>query len=536
MDIYPLLPEKPDVLARSILVGDCEVDEDRDVVLGISVNWKWDVFVNGKLVCDARGCSNGESTFEPSDHLVRCRLKRGKNQIACELFNGRGQFQIALNVFDEIPPELKWKPFAHFPNTDGSRVTISFSTTDICPGGVIYRPVGSKEWQTKYDTRGGQIRRDVSVHNIRLSRLLPDTDYEYRVFILDEPDAWARRLLGKVETFHSPKSAHQSISFIATADIQIAPGKRSAWMKKLFARDYAKRADFFTFVGDVSWTSDFSKEYMANFIEPFQKITKNRKMLDIVRGNHEYYGKDTQSFFKVFSAPEPGKEGYYMFRYGDVCFFALDFGDDEGRCPAPSTRALHCIGDYLDEQKEWLAKAIETPACKTAKYRVVLAHGLPYGDWQEYMTGKVRYVIDDFFAGRKPKCKIHLWVGGHVHYAFRTTPWKDDYRSIVPAATIYNKRIDKPMNFQPIGHKYGFPITVFSGPSGYNTPDFQLSDISVNITPKALTVIAHDMEGNEYDRFSITPDGKFSEIACSENFKFNGIGSCPIIPNTPFAR
>ena len=509
ISLNSLLPEKLPGMTRCAVVGDCDVEQEQDVILGIGVDWSWCAWLNGKLVCDARVSRNSEHTFEPDDHLVRCHLQKGHNQFAFEVANGLS-FQFAFKLFEDEERKLKWSPLVHFPDASQNAVTITFALDDIAPGGVLYRRQGQAEWTRIYDTLGGQIRRDKTVHNINLLGLEPDADYEYQVFCLDEPSAWGLRPLGEIGQFHTLPGEGRPFSFVASADAQ-HPEKRVNWMKSFFKRDYVKNASFFAYLGDVLWTSNFESAVMDGFVAPFQDASGNRKLLQFVRGNHEYYGKDSQRFFAYFSAQRNGKDGYSMFRCGDVCFIVLDFGDDAGPCPYPSTRALHSIEGYLEEQARWLAAMVKQPICSEAKFRIVLAHAIPFGDWRTYLERNIHPVIDPIFGGENPACRIHLWLGGHVHYPFRSIPFSNDFRS---------NRIPK---FEAddllCGKNYGFPVVVFSGPSAVNPPEMQISDVCVSVTGNQLVVSSHDMNGQEYDRFSIDTEGKVTEQFSSPEFK-----------------
>ena len=522
LNLNDLLPARLPYMTRCLLVGECVVPSECTVLLGISVNWNWDVRLNGEMLCDAKPFRNGEHTFEPDDHLVRCHLKQGRNLFACDIGNGE-DFQIALQFYDDEDCFLKRRPLAHFPDAERNAVTISFELTRIAPGGVLWRPLGENEWRRTYDTLGGQIRRDTSLHHVRVTELARDTPYEYQVFYLDEPSGWGERILGGFERFRTLPGAGEPFSFVATADLQV-PAERREWMHSLFQRDYAKRAAFFAYLGDVLWTSDFEQMVMRDFIDVFQNASGNSKMLEFVRGNHEYYGKDAQRYFAYFSAPDHGKDGYSMFRCGDVCFIVLDFGDDFGRCPYPSTRALHCIDSYLDEQKRWLEMMIEQPICKEATYRIVLAHAIPFGDWNEYLPGKIHRVIDPFFAGENPRCPIHLWLGGHVHYPLRTLPGQNAFRSMrgLPFETP-EERMALERAGLLCGNRYFFPIVVFSGPSGMNPPELQISDVEVAVDGNELRVISRDKNGTPYDQFAISAERQLREISSAPAFGIRSI-------------
>ena len=177
----------------------------------------------------------------------------------------------------------------------------------------------------------------------------------------------------------------------------------------------------------------------------------------MVRGNHEIYGKESNTYFDYFTPPGEGREGYYMFRWGEVCFFVLDFCDDDGWLPPPSTRQFHDFAPYIAAEARWLKKAVQLDMCKTAKYRIVLAHAVPVGDPESYMPGHVRQVIDPLFSGQDPAAKIHLWLGGQVHRPFRSVPFTNSCYSMVAPAALH---LPHPL----VGIKYGVTVFITGGP------------------------------------------------------------------------
>ena len=271
LNLNDVLPEKLPVMTRSILAGDCDVPEQCVVLLGISVDWSWCAWLNGRLLCDARPYHNGENTFEPDDHLIRCVLQKGRNQFVCEVYNGM-EFEVGLKLYEDEARSLRWRPLAHFPDASLNAVTVTFAMDGIAPGGVLYRRCGQTDWCRAYDTIGGQIRRDKAVHNVNLLNLEADADYEYQVFYLDEPSGWGERPLGEIEHFHTLPGKGRPFSFVVSSDAQ-HPAVRVKWMDSFFRRDYVENAAFFAYLGDVLWTSDFGKVVMDGFITPFQKAS-----------------------------------------------------------------------------------------------------------------------------------------------------------------------------------------------------------------------------------------------------------------------
>ena len=296
--------------------------------------------------------------------------------------------------------------------------------------------------------------------------------------------------------------------------MQVQTPQRTDFLNTLLTAQDAAKIDFFAFLGDIWWTSDCDKTVIQDFVMVCRKASGNRIPLMMVRGNHEIYGKDTNRFFDYFTAPEPGREGYFLFRYGDVCFIVLDFCDDAPRAPFPSTRCLHDFEPYIAREARWLARAVELPVCRDARYRVVLAHGTPLGESYSYLPDHVRQVIDPVFAGRDPKVKIHLWLGGHVHRPFRSIPGENAcYSPIAP------DDFRPGLNHPRLGVNYHFPVLIAGGPKEPLPDRLQLTSFKVDIASDAITVSARDRHGNEFDRIAVGADGCVTELFREDFFR-----------------
>lgn len=514
MNVFDVIPdaEKGTPLNRTILTADFYADEPGTLALGLAADWQWSFRFNGKMLLDARRCSNSEFPIHYTNHTVELAYQEGRNQVVFEIFStfGRrgigGGMDTTLKIV-ERPAELafKYKAFVTFPDAEENALSVVFTGNRKSPAAVDYRLPGADEWQRVYDNLGGQIRHDRAVHSVRLDDLMPDTVYEFRPVLLDDIRSWSETY-GEVQTIRTAPAPGKDFTFTATADLQL-PHLRTEYMRKILTKNDFK-PDFFAFIGDLEWTTFFDQQVMDAFIVPFRQITGGNMPLVMTRGNHEIYGKDSNRYFEYFTPPYPGREGYYMFRWGDVCFFSLDFCDDAGRVPAPSTRQFHDFEPYIAAEAKWLKKVVDLPMCRDAKYRIVLAHGLPSGDAQKYLPGHVRQVIDPVFGGSDPVCPIHLWLGGHIHRPFRSIPGKRAFYSAVPPEKIpHGDAIPDAWN------NYNFPVLATGGPTGRLGENMQFTSFEVAVTAENITVRCLDRDQQEFDRIVIAPDGRITEDA-----------------------
>ena len=480
-----------------LLVCDFIENEAGTAAIGVGADWALLLKLNGTVLCDTRKTGNGEIHFEADDHRTEFSWHAGENQLTLLIICGISTGMAAAKLFPAEHPAVKYPPWCTFPDAASGSVSIMFTSTLPCPAGIDWREKGAAEWHRSYDSAGGKIRRKRTIHQIRLEGLKPDCEYEYRTVLLDGLRQWNDIPGTEILTFHTLPASNRTFTFNFTADLQVSHEKICAFAQQM----KHQAADFAVFAGDPVWNSNFELDYLERTFLPLADAFKGKPLV-AVRGNHEMYGKDTERFFDYFSAPpELGREGYYAFRCGDVCFAALDFCDDEGRCPWPSTRALHDIEPYLEQEERWLRDLVEQPFWREAKWRIVLAHALPVGDFKKYLPDHVRKMIDPLFGGDPPPYRIHLWLGGHIHYAMRSIPGKNQIRSAVaPEARYPDIRADI--------RKYPFPVAAVSGPGRLNPPGHETSFFAVTVEPERLTVRAIDNTGKQFDSVTISSSGE----------------------------
>ncbi|MBO5762173.1 MAG: metallophosphoesterase [Lentisphaeria bacterium] len=520
---------------RIVLTASFIAQEEKKILAGFGMNGRWVLFFNGKMLLDARESGNSEMPVDVTNHTQVLDVKKGYNELVFLSLNPQNLFYSFFVYGEREALDFQYMPFVTFPDAEENAVTITFSGNAVSPAAVDCRIAGEKEWKRKYDNLGGQIRHDRKVHSVRLQNLCPGTLYEYRGVLADDKRNW-EEIVSPVETFRTPVKKEE-FSFLVTADLQ-RPGERRKFLEDLLGENSSLKPDFFAFCGDLYWTSNFDLSVMDEFIVPYREITKNQLPLVMVRGNHEIYGKDSNRYFEYFSPPYPGREGCYMFRWGEVCFIVLDFCDDAPRVPAPSTRQYHDFAPYLEEEKLWLEKAVKLSVCQEAKYRIVLAHGVPVGDDTVYMPENIRKVIDPVFAGKDPAVKIHLWLGGHTHRPMRSIPGKNAfYCSVAIEKFVKDISLRKklPHYIHPdglptedfvrektllsVGERYHFPVVVTGGPNSLFPENMQFTAIEVKVTKEKLIVKSFDRYQKEFDAFTIAPDGFVEEIRRAEEYK-----------------
>ena len=512
IDLAKVVEPAPETLDRVIITADFYCDKAERMVLGVGIDWFAKIYANNKLIFDSTVPGNGEMPISYTNHMAEFVSKPGRNQLIFDVRCGRDSKQFSVKELDVPPLAVKYQPWSMFPDSFDNAVSIVFSTTRMSPAAVDYRIKGSEKWTRVYDNQAGIMRRDEAVHCIRIEDLQPDTEYEYRAVLVDEAKSFKEIPQNEIYTFKSaPASASaKDFSFAVTSDLQMPDADREKFLQDIFKFPGFEKSSFFTFLGDILWTSNFDLTIIDNFVNFFRDATDNRMPLVMVRGNHEIYGRDSNRYFKYFKSPRTVEQSYFMFTYGDVCFIVLDFLDDTARKPAPSTRSQFDFEPHFKAQAKWLRKALESPEFKQAKYRVVLAHAAPLGNGRVFMPGNVRRLIEPLFTGKDPAYKIHLYLAGHTHRVFRSIPRQNVARSALDVN--YDPKIKHPS----IGVNYPFPVVVMGGRNWRIDKALQLSALQVKVTSSHLEVLHYDRNGKLFDHIKIAPDGNVTEVYADE--------------------
>ena len=520
-NLYQYFVSPPSKAQRTYLIGEFDSAEAGEILAGFGAEWNWKFFFNGKLILDAMSTGNQQMPFAETNHQVLLDCRKGKNQFLFELYGvgfrphalGCGM-EMAFAVF-ETPEKLflRYRPLISFPDASNGAVSVIFAGSRKSAAAVDYRKVGESKWLRVYDNLGGQINITKVFHQIRLEDLEADTEYEYKAVLIDHYRSMREEICDEVKTFRTAPTGEKEFNFSFTADLQWI-GYRQKFMEGVLGENYPAKMDFCVFGGDLLWTSDFDRQFMDQFIEPYLTLTGSKLPLVMVRGNHEIYGNESFRYFEGFSAPYPGRDGYYLFRWGEVCFIVLDFCDDAPRMEPPSTRYLHDFEPYIAAEARWLKEAVRSECCQSAKYRIVLAHGAPLGDTQQYMPSHAWQVLDPVFSGSDPAVKIHLYLGGHVHRPFRSVPLKNECFCLNDPASLPQGK------FNRCGEKYAFPVVLVGGPTDSTPENMCYTSLNINVASDKLTVRAFDYFQKEFDRFTITPEGKIENEYNREDFKY----------------
>ncbi|MBQ7176188.1 MAG: metallophosphoesterase, partial [Victivallales bacterium] len=501
LNLDQLTPEKKKAKDQLILYNVFQAQASGIAVLGAAADWWLEVFVNGELCFSTFDKGNGIDDFAPRINRFYIPVRKGKNLLAIRARRGAAPiWKFGCGNVAGLAPfaALKEGPWLTHPDQDG--ISVRFITQGEVPSGVEYRRKGETEWKVTWDEADGQIRLS-DFHCVRISGLEPGK-YEYRIVMLEPLDFKVAVHLPEVCNFTVVPKDNVTASFLFMADLQFpAEGQRSL-LKAYFKATDAPNCDFVVFGGDIGNNFIF-RRWLDIFLHETYNAKPEGMPVVPVRGNHELRGKEIGDYSRLLGMPD-GKT-YGVLRYGDTAFLVLDCLE----CGAPGERGasmLNVVADrLLERQKAFLEKALQSEKWTSARRRIVLAHSAPYSHNSGFITNNLKAMVDPWFAGKKPRSKVDLWLCGHIHRYRRGIPGKAEIASMSGKG--------KPIS----GENYIFPVFTVAGPN--KAGDIQSSVVRVDLKQDGIVVRTY------------APDG-----AMIEHIEFDAAGNCKEIKSVPHIK
>jgi hypothetical protein len=249
------------------------------------------------------------------------------------------------------------------------------------------------------------------VNKIRVTDLLPGTEYEYRVFsrVITQFKPYKVTFGETIQKgpflFRTPAEKEKEVKFVVFNDLHNHPEIIPALLDKFApAKDY----DFVVYNGDAFDWVEGEGAILKDLIAPSNKVFSASLPFVMVQGNHEPRGNFARDMFDYFDYPE--ERCYYAFTRGPVRFIVLDSGEDKLDSDAEYS-GLVAFDPYREEQAAWLASEIQNHEFKKAAFRVVLIHIPPFHGNGWHGEKHCAQLFNPLFN----KGKIDLAISGHTH-------------------------------------------------------------------------------------------------------------------------
>lgn len=286
-------------------------------------------------------------------------------------------------------PHFVIPPYLQFPTPDA--ITVMWETSVPGPSVVEYGT------GPKLDQRV-ELKDPVTIHEVRLTGLQPETKYTYRVSTA-LPGGVV--LTSDLRTFQTAVKPDSAFSFAVIGDTQKNPRMTGRVARQMWTR----RPHFAIHCGDVVDNGPDKAEWVDELFRPAAPLLGRVAVFPCI-GNHE---QNHAFYYKYFSLPAP--EYYYRYRYGNAEFFVLD-----------SNKPL----DPKSEQYAWLDRELGR---STATWKFAYHHHPAYtsddndygntwrGEPSKFGDSKAQHLIGLF-----EKHNLDIDFNGHIHVYERSWP------------------------------------------------------------------------------------------------------------------
>ena len=315
-------------------------------------------------------------------------------------------------------PSVKITHGPYLQNLSENEVTVVWTTDKPCKSWVEFsKKEDGKSFYSQlprkaYASQDGLCCVD-TLHRVTVTGLEKNTTYFYRVLSQEVKELLPYRpVLGNIVstdiwkkplTFTTLDGRQETLSMVMINDIH---GKNDL-QKKLLEMAPPQNVDMVVFCGDMCNYINKQSDIFTGFLDTSVGLFASSKPFVYVRGNHETRGAYARNFSRYLTGPE-GKF-YYAFTSGPIRFIVLDSGEDKPDTDVEYS-GLVDFDNYILEQKEWLARELESPEFRAASFRVVLSH-IPFGKGGWYGSERLRKQLLPLLEG----ARIDLMLSGHNH-------------------------------------------------------------------------------------------------------------------------
>lgn len=293
--------------------------------------------------------------------------------------------------------------------------------------GYTWVEYGIDELSNKAHTvQDGMVQANNILSCIRLTGLVPDTEYKYRIVSKEIANfapyklVYGQEIKSETYTFRTPKTDTDLVNAVILNDIHDRP-KSYATMMGL-AKDLPY--DFVVLNGDLFDYQTDEKQLVNHLLKPCTDLFASEKPFILNRGNHETRGKFARELKQYLDYPED--KFYQAFRQGPVFWIMLDTGEDKPD-DHPVYAGIVDYDNYRREQAVWLENIMQSKAYKKAPFKVVVMHIPPFhsGDWHGTMHCR------ELFSPLFEKHRVDVVLSGHTHRYGVHEPQKDHSYHIV---------------------------------------------------------------------------------------------------------
>ncbi len=270
-------------------------------------------------------------------------------------------------------------------------VSVLWETTASTQGGVEFGPADG-DWEDVVPEAAAGDH-----HDVRLTGLLPDTTYRYRIVFDGE--------VGDTFSFRTAPDAKVPFRFTVWGDNQDGPDVFAEIVDRMEVLD----PDFALAVGDVVQTGS-ENAWRDQLLDPILDLSLDTPFV-VAAGNHERIGDNDGSNFDLHMS-QPGDEHCFGWTYAGAYFLIIDTDNDVDSGPQ-----AQCIADML-----------ASPEFAAADVQIAAFHYPPRIEYWAFWTfdgiplytgdPEVRDVLEPQFEA----AGVDLVLNGHNHLYAYTAP------------------------------------------------------------------------------------------------------------------
>ena len=294
----------------------------------------------------------------------------------------------------------------------------------------------------------GMMEVNGKIAQVLVRGLLPATRYWYRVGAdrIDYKGGYRMKNLGsevdeRVHSFTTLGAGNPGSFCIINDTHEVKPT-----LDRVFSKLAELKPAAVVWNGDAINKAEDMDRAMRAFITPHENHPAYAADTPFMflNGNHDFRGRFARHLERAWMFRDPAERDgrfaelgrNFVQRLGDVALIGLDTGEDKPDS-YPGFAGIFQMDRYRDLQTEWLAEAVESPAVKTAKFKVAMCHiPLFHPDWRDPklpagegpINGKCAAMTRPCALRWRPlleKAGVSLVVSGHTHRYIHYAPDAD---------------------------------------------------------------------------------------------------------------
>ena len=261
-------------------------------------------------------------------------------------------------------------------------ITVCWAVNGLSLGSIEFGINPNELNQTAYGEMTGLKAYHDRFFQIRLEGLEPGRRYYYRTattpleYVAGHIQRRGETIFGDIFSFETPCPGRKTATFSVINDTHNRSETLKLVTKKLSELD----ADYTIWNGDILGSYDDSEKSVQAVLKPGggASFSTDRPLL-YVPGNHEYYGRWARNLPYLFAPWEhPNIEDRkfsrnFVVRNGPLALIGLDTGDNRSDTN-PDKDGTIMFDPYRSAQRDWLERALKSPAVATALFVVTVCH------------------------------------------------------------------------------------------------------------------------------------------------------------------